>query len=273
MPQRNRMARHNEVRLLGYIPKEPSLYYGKPKGENLVRVTLPITTIRGKRDFGSKDARKRDDTNLITTLNPMFMQVMSKYAIGDIIDVKGNLITQNTLRNPVCPYCGEVSQFKDTVTFINPIYINRIYSQLRVEEAEQILRKFGEVANNVTVIGECCRVPERFSERKKRIVVNYQLDVIRKYKIREDESGNKHDFPNVKCYGDIAENDFKYIQYNSRVFIDGFVQSRNHNKKHKCEHCGHEIVIPILETEVVPYSTEYLSGCGEGYEAINEMYK
>lgn len=270
------MARHNEVRLLGYLISDPSIR--TDKDSTMVRVTIRLRTIRGLRDFGKQDGRKSYDEHLVVSMNPDLMKFMSHLKQYDIIDVKGNLVTMNAMLPLTCPKCGGTVLKKEMITMVNPIFMNPIstkeeYERMdpknemsMVEKTEKFLRKRSEISNNIAVIGDCVREPDAFSERN---IVNYGLDVVRKYHIREDEPENRHDFPNVKCYGKIAQNDYKYIRKGSRVFIDGFVMSRNYSDKIVCEKCGYSWEYQRSKSEIVPYSVEYLSNCNEGFEKIN----
>ena len=45
------------------------------------------------------------------------------------------------------------------------------------------------------------------------------------------------------------------------VFVDGAIQTREYVRKHECPECGMEYEYRETATEIVPYSTEYLTGC------------
>lgn len=273
------MARHNEARLLGYLKKDPIIKYADEDQTIMARVNIRLTTIRGRRDFGAKDRRKDYDDIIVMSRKPDQMKFMAKLHANDIIDVKGNLVTPKIQFAIQCPNCKEKLIRVESIQMINPIFMNYVettdYFQTMdpenkmsgAEKAQRYLRNRTEIANNITLIGKCVRAPGEFVERG--TIVNYALDVPRKYRIREDDPDHRHDFPEVKCYGKIAENDMKYVKVGSRLFIDGFIMSRNYEKNEKCEKCGYAWKQSTNVNEVVPYSVEYLSDCADGYQEIN----
>lgn len=271
------MARHNEVRLLGYLIREPILRFTDLEKTNLVRATIQIRTLRGSREFGD-DKRKGYDEHIIMSQQESQMNFMRYLHANDIIEVKGNLITIATKPKVECPKCQHQNSYEDTMAVVNPIFMSFVETKEEfkridpdnemsiIEKNERYLRKRIEISNNIAVIGDCLRPPEMFEEKN---IVNYGLDIIRKYRIRSDDTTKRHDYPNVKCYGVIAKNDYKYIHKGSRVFIDGFVMSRSYDKSMICEECGHEFMTRRSRNEIVPYSVEYLSNCNPGFENVN----
>ena len=89
------MARHNEVTLYGQVAKPPVLLR-KPQNDpdgKLIRVLLPLTVIRGIRDFGAKDQRLKLDEVVIMSDNERYLDAMKEWKQGDIITMRGTLIT------------------------------------------------------------------------------------------------------------------------------------------------------------------------------------
>ena len=270
-----KMARHNEARLMGYLIRDPVLRYTDIEKTNLVRASIQIRTLRGSREFGT-DRRKGYDEHIIFSQQEKYMTFMAQLKKYDIVQVKGNIITLSSRFTATCPECQNAQILKDEVAVINPIFIDRVDASKEIahdrdgvnltfeEKIERFLRKRIEVSNNIALIGDCVKPPENFEG-----IVSYGLEVIRKYKIREDDVSRKKDYPYIKCYGKIAENDFKFIRKGSRVFIDGFIMSRNFNRVFTCPNCGTEFPVARSRSEVVPYSVEYLSNCNTGYEEVN----
>lgn len=286
------MARHNEVRLLGYLTRDPMVQY-----KNQVEKTDPIKamcvlhTLHGNREFGN-DKRKRPDENMVLTLEPSKMDFIAHLKKFDVIQVKGSITTAVTHPTIICSKCGHGWKVNDEIAFINPIFMDKIdaskelmrfkkekegkNSEYMDEDTsnsiaillDRFLRKRIEVSNNATIIGVCSREPELFTKGKNPIT-NYGLDVIRKYKIREFEPDNRHDYPNVKCYGNIAINDKKFIRKGSRLFIDGFIQQRTYFENFECPVCKTPGTRKKTVSEIVPYSVEYLANCNDGYEDVN----
>jgi len=123
------------------------------------------------------------------------------------------------------------------------------------------LRDNAEVSNRITVIGKACKKPELHKAKSGTPITSYVLDIERKYRVKEDLESNRHDFPAVKSYGEIAENDAMAIEEGGLVFIDGQLQVREYTRLFTCENCGAAIKHKDKTTEIVPYSTEYLTGC------------
>ena len=141
---------------------------------------------------------------------------------------------------------------------------------LAPEESNREMRRNAEISNRVTIIGKVCTPPTLFITDKGQRIANYQLDVMRKYRIKEDQETNKHDFPFVKSYGVVADNDVLAIQEGGMVFVDGAIQTREYLKNHQCPTCGETYQYKDTATEIVPYSTEYLTGC-KTMEEIEEI--
>ena len=287
------MARHNEVRLLGYLTQNPFVQYrDQIKKTDPVKAMCVVHTLHGNREFGN-DKRKRPDENMVLTLEPSKMDFIAHLKKFDVIQVKGSITTAMTHPAVTCSKCGHTWTANDEIAFINPIFMDKVdaskeLAKFRKENEEskkveytdedtsnstailldRFLRKRIEISNNATIIGICSREPELF-DKGKNPITNYGLDVIRKYKIREFDPDNRHDYPNVKCYGNIAINDKKYIHKGSRVFIDGFVQQRTYFENYECPVCNAIGSRKKTVSEIVPYSVEYLANCGEGYEDVN----
>lgn len=273
------MARHNEVRLLGYIIDDPVLKRSKSDGGELLRATMRIRTMRGVREFGDEH-RKGYDEHIILTQNTQMMNLISRLRKNYIVELKGNVITISARGRATCPNCGHSDIFEEVQTVINPVFITTIDatqdmirmglddSMSTTEKIERFLRIRTEISNNVTVIGDCVRSPELYQDNNKSIA-NYGLKIIRKYRIREDDVARRTDYPSVKSYGNIAKNDCRFIRKGSRVFIDGFVMSRTFEKSMTCSECGNKYTSLRSRTEIVPYSVEYLTNCNDGFENIN----
>ena len=157
------------------------------------------------------------------------------------------------------------------MTFVNPIYMKKECESLAPEESNREMRRNAEISNRVTIIGKVCTPPTLFITDKGQRIANYQLDVMRKYRIKEDQETNKHDFPFVKSYGVVADNDVLAIQEDGMVFVDGAIQTREYLKNHQCPTCGETYQYKDTATEIVPYSTEYLTGCKTMEEIEEEL--
>lgn len=259
------MARHNEVTLYGRVIQDPKLLYSSTDESNpsrtLLRVIGAIAVVRGIRDFGAIDKRIRIDVPIILSQNKKIMKQMKTWEVGDMILIRGTLATVNVTKSHCCPHCQQIEQMKTTLAFINPIFMKTECKGLSPEEGNRDMRQNAEISNRITVIGKACTAPELFVTDKGQRITNYQLDIMRKYRIKEDDEENKHDFPFVKSYGFVADNDYRAIQEGGMVFVDGAIQTREFTKTHACPFCQTEYVYRDSATEIVPYSTEYLTGC------------
>lgn len=260
-----RMARHNEVTLYGQVQQQPRLLYNstdeRDPGRKLVRTMGCIAVLRGIRDFGAVDKRIHLDLPIILSQNEKIMKLMKGWEVGDVILIRGTLATANSWKVLTCPYCDKPERIPVMLSFINPIFMKTEYKGLRVEEGNKDMRHNAEISNRITVIGKACIDPILFRTDKGQMITNYQLDVARKYRIKEDDESNRHDFPFVKSYGFVADNDWRGIKKDGMVFVDGAIQTREYVRKHECPECGMEYEYRETATEIVPYSTEYLTGC------------
>lgn len=259
------MARHNEVTLYGQVMQQPRLLYNDTDENNpsrkLVRAMCTLAVMRGIRDFGAVDKRIRLDLPIILSQNEKIMKMMKQWEPGDIIQIRGTLATVNVTKPLQCPECKNVERVPHMLSFVNPIYMKTEYKKLSAEEGNSDMRHNAEISNRITVIGKACIEPEMFVTDKGQKITNYQLDVPRKYRIKEDDESNRHDFPFVKSYGFVADNDKRAIRKDGLVFVDGAIQTREYVRKHVCPVCGAEYEYRETATEIIPYSTEYLTGC------------
>ncbi len=270
------MARHNVVTLYGYLIQDPKLFYNTSDESDperkLLRVIVSVYTMRGIRDFGALDKRMRIDLPLILSQNPSMMNKMKDLKKGDIIQVRGALSTLDRKKNVICPHCGHTEQMDSMLTYVTPIFIKLEKRDVSMEDSNKELRHNAEISNRVMLIGKACTKPEMYyTEKLNRPIANYQLDVQRKYRIKEDEESNRHDFPVIKSYGFVADLDNRAINEDGFVLVDGALQTREYLKKYSCTSCQQEFERKEFATEVVPYSTEYLDGCKSMDEIQHEM--
>ena len=258
------MARHNEVTLYGQVAKPPVLLQ-KPQNDpngKLIRVLLPLTVIRGIRDFGAKDQRLKLDEVIVMSDNERFLDIMRAWKQGDVITMRGTLITNRYLKRCTCGQCGNEQTFQGYSAYIYPIYARLVAQGYTPEQGLAELRRNAEVSNRITVIGTACSKPLfHRHERSGTPISSYTIDIKRKYRIKGVPDPDQHDFPIVKSYGKAAENDYMAIEEGGLVFIDGQLQVRNYDRTFICETCGAEIKKKDNVTEIVPYATEYLTGC------------
>lgn len=258
------MARHNEVTLYGQVSSPPLLLResSQDPDSRLCRVLSSFTVIRGIRDFGAKDQRMRLDELVVMSGNEKIMDFMKEWQPGDIVSLRGTLVTNDYNKSCNCAECGHTQIYRGYSAYVYPIYVRLVAQGYTPEQGLADLRRNAEVSNRITVIGKACGKPAfHRHERSGTPISSYIIDIERKYRVKEDLDSNRHDFPAVKSYGTIAENDYLAIEEGGMVFVDGQLQVRNYIRKFICEECGAEIEKLDNVTEIVPYSTEYLTGC------------
>lgn len=259
------MARHNEVTMYGQVMETPRLRYNtvdeSDPGRKLLQAMGYLAILRGIRDFGAADKRVRTDIPIVLSQNNKIMKLMATWEVGDIVELRGTLATVNIKKNLRCPHCGNMEQLDSTLAFINPIFMKTEFKKLDAAAGNREIRRNAEISNRITCIGKVCTAPEMYITDKGQKITNYQLDIPRKYRIKEDDELNRHDFPFVKSYGFVADNDYRAIPEGGMVFVDGAIQTRDYRRKRACAYCSEEYEYLQTATEIVPYSTEYLTGC------------
>lgn len=228
----------------------------------IIRALVPVTVIRGIRDFGAKDNRMRLDELTIMSGNEKIMDFIREWKLGDIVSLRGTLVTINHQKHCKCMECGHTQAYKGYSAYVYPIHARLVAQGYTPEQGLTDLRNNAEVSNRITVIGKACGKPKLHRHEKSGTpIASYILDIERKYRVKEDLDSNRHDFPAVKSYGEIAENDAIAIEEGGLVFIDGQLQVRDYTRTFTCENCGAAIQQKDQVTEIIPYSTEYLTGC------------
>lgn len=251
------MAKHNFVILNGYVSKNPKILKDEGTGE-YVRGICTITVIRGVRDFGNNIDHIKYDSPIIMSGNPDIIKIMDEWKEGDMVEIKGSITTKDVTKSTKCTHCGHVNKRKGNVVYVNPIYVSTRERNLAQNEAIALLKQRCEVSNQVTVIGPVCREPVLYKTEKGLSITTYQLAVRRKYRIKDDNPDTKTDFPWVKSYGSIANNDAKVIKKGTYIFLDGMLQTRKLEREQVCEKCEEVYNWSDSAMEIVPYATEYL---------------
>lgn len=255
------MARENTVLLHGQIQKSPTILVdkaGNPRHGILILKTLRRPIISDGVILGSK---LYFDTPIIFTKNPLLIKSMYNMRTGDMVDIKGALTTKEVTKATICPECGGKNTTEGNTVYVTPIYLCRREQEVCPEDGIQLLKERSEVSNTIHVIGTLCRNPENYVDEQGRDYSRYQLAVNRKFKIQEDDPSIKTDYPWVKTFGMQAKKDAEGLQMGSVIYINGALQTREISRTTICEHCGKEYHWKETVTEIVPYSTEYLSNC------------
>ena len=192
------------------------------------------------------------------------MKEMLKWDQGDMVLIRGQLITQNHLKRCKCEYCGHIQAYQGYSAYINPIFVYKVKSGYDPEKGLIDLRRWKEVSNRITAVGTVTADPStHLHETSGTWISSYKLKIDRKVRVREDAEENHCDFPVVKSYGDNAVMDHDMIRAGSMVLLDGMLQSRTYDRQFTCEECGASFRAKDYVVEIVPYSTEYLKDCGD----------
>ena len=252
------MARWDEVTLYGQLAEAPLAYRAQQTEDGeLLRVIAKLTVLRGIRKFGAYDQRQKLDVLSVMSGVEKDMKEMLKWDQGDMVLVRGQLITQNHAKHCRCEYCGHVQAYPGYTAYINPIFVYKIKSGYDPEKGLIDLRRWKEVSNRIT------DPSTHLHETSGTWISSYKLKIDRKVRVREDAEENHCDFPVVKSYGDNAVMDHDLIRAGSLVLLDGMLQSRTYDRQFTCEACGATFRAKDYVVEIVPYSTEYLKDCGD----------
>lgn len=249
------MARHNQVILNGQVSVPPRIVedeHGTP-----IRAMFGIDVMHGNRDFGNNIDNIKYDVPIIMTSDADMIKKIKKISKGDMVEIKGTITTRDITKRTTCRYCGHKHEKAGNLVCITPIYVEIREPALTDEKGKKLLRSRCEVSNMVTVIAPLCRDPQLYITENGTCVTTYQLAIRRKFKIKKD-TDMRTDFPWVKSYGQIAENDAKSLKKGSYVFIDGRLQVRQLKRIQECENCGETYEWTDSATEIVPYAVEYL---------------
>ncbi len=248
--------KHNSVFMYGQVVNSPRIFRNND-GE-FVKGICSVNIIRGTRDYGDNSyGRLKYDVPIVMSGNPEIVKEMATWKEYDMVEIKGAITTKEVNKSTICKVCGHKDVLEGNVIFVNPIYASLRETGITKEEGLELLKKRCEISNMVTVIGTLCREPETYTS-KKVTITQYNLAVMRKFRIREHPDEERTDFPWVKSYGKNAIDDAKALRLNSKVFVDGHLQARTIERKTTCSKCGHVYSWEDNALEIVPYAVEYL---------------
>ncbi len=257
------MATHNQVRLVGYLLKDPKIINEGQEGAE--QILFQLRTVRRKIEGNREDPYADvivyyDDTSRGSLMNKL--KDLHKF---DIVDIKGVFNILPVHKKSKCSICGHINvKYQATSTVVYPINLTRIGSYLgyydeKGESPDSILMKnYKEISNQCIIFGTVVSSPELINDRSGNTCCRYELGVNRKYYIRTQD--DKHaDYPWVYSYGKQADRDSKYLTRQSEIFIDAFIHNERIMTKHTCENCNSVYSYPDIGTQFTPYSVEYVS--------------
>ncbi len=263
--------KHNNVFLCGWVKEAPKVVKNDATGEYVFAMGR-IVTLRGVRRFGVKASNIKYDEPLIYTQNPTMCKEIAKWSVGDIVEVKGALTTRDINKITTCPQCKQKNSQEGNAVYVTPIHCYIREHDCDEQKAQETLKDLCEISNNITVIGVVCRDPELYRKKKVKIT-SYQLAVRRKFKVSDNEAEPNTDFPWVKSFGGIGQNDALVLKKGSYIFLDGWIQSRKFPRETVCSHCGHNYQWNDWALEIVPYASEYVRNCRSEKEIDEENRK
>lgn len=257
------MARHNELRLRGQVWKAPNVK--KDEDGNYAFGICYIQVVRGAREIEDGNEYLKTDIPIIMTKDPKICAEMETWTECDIVDVYGNFTTKNLNKSSYCTHCEEngimtKNSSAGVMAYTNPIFAEKIKDCETRREALEYLSAHKEISNKITFMGHLTREPKKIKTKRGVTVTQYQIAANRKYRIKTDAPENKTDYPWVKSYGDNAIEDKKRLTTGSLVLLDGIIQARTVYRTTTCSCCGKEYKWQDKTMEIVPYTTEYLTG-------------
>lgn len=250
--------------------------------------TAFIAVSRADRDTGDGVRYMKLDNPMIMTRDEKIMAEIDTWQSNDTVHVKGVLACKKIRKVSRCAFCNAKNVVDGTLVYVNPIYARKLGHVDSEAEMMKFLTDNREISNQAYIFGTLCRDPKKIKNSKGMRVVQYQIAMNRKFKIKEDPPEIKADYPWVKCYGANAEEDKKHLKIGSEIFVDGLLQTRSVQRKAVCgqvtgddgepvrgedgkllirknpdgtkDGCGATYNWKDRATEIVPYDTEYLNG-------------
>lgn len=274
------MAIHNQIFLYGQVTELPRII--KSEENHYIQGSGKLTIISGKRNVNidgthAKHMRAEYNELPIATGNPELIKVMDEVKIGDILLIKGNLITRNVKKVKKCPACGYPYEKLGVITFINPIHMSIEKSGLSIGEGEKILKEYAEVSNVATILGTICKTPETSVKTAKNMIVKFPLAIDRKYFIADDNPETKTDYPVVHVHGKEAGEDIlKRYTPGAEIFVDGIIRFRKYkHQQYPCQNpdCNEFVPWDDWTLDIVPYAVEYIRGWKTDEDIENEAFE
>lgn len=254
------MATHNQIRVIGYLLKDPQIFNASEEGAEKIIFLIRTT----HRDIEGYPCAKFQDI-MIYYDGWELMDKVKGLKQFDLVDIKGvfNILTLG--KTSVCPGCGHQNiKQNGTVTFVYPLAIHKLNGlQKEFEKDEEIPERilqihYEEVSNQALIIGTVVNDPEVI-ETDNMLICRYRLGVDRKYFIKT-QSDLTADYPWIYTYGQQAERDAKHLKKGALVLVDAIIQNRKVEGYMTCENCGIQYRFPDAATEFIPFSVEYLNG-------------
>lgn len=252
------MARHNIVTLFAQVLGDPMISKNEETGE-FQRGICYVATIRSNRENNLDEDVYRFDKPLIFTGNPDFAEQMSEWKPYDIVNIKGAITTKDINKKTTCKYCGGTNVQMGVLNCISPIYTSVCKTDLSEFESLEELKSYKEVSNQALLIGYVVGdIKYYHPEGSPYRTSLYQVAVNRKYYLKDDVAASRTDYPFVRTFGMQANQDRQCLYQTSMILVDGYVQTKEFDRKKTCEHCDKDYEWTDNSMEVIGYAIEYL---------------
>jgi single-stranded DNA-binding protein len=266
------MARENSVRLYGCVADTPQITKDNKTGE-YVRGTCHLAVIRSSRYSGEikgQEERIMYDCPIILSVDQDIISYMSKLKKYDVVDVEGPYVTKKIRKRSFCSSCGEENLVESMICFVMPLFMQKRNLQEYTEKQSlsEILTN-REISNRISILGNLCN-DVNYYHKDNIQVSTYQIATERKMIIKADSPNNRTDFSIVKSYGRNAKMDSLCIHKGTLVYIDGYIHTRDFERKITCKGCGTEYMTQDSTMELVPYIIEYLRDFTDPDTALKE---
>lgn len=221
-------------------------------------VVCVMGAIRGYRHIGDGRENVKIDRPVIQSRDEKMRETIITWRKNDIVFIKGAVATRTENKGATCPFCGCRNETEGLTVYIEPIFIQKLFTAKDDSESLKYLNSIREISNQVYIAGNLTRDPKKIKVKNGPTVTQYPLAVKRNYTIKEDPPSLDVDFPWVKVYGQNAYTDRERLKLGSTVDIDGIIQTRSINRKLICAECNQRYEYKERTLEIVPYETDYV---------------
>ena len=268
------MGRLNDVRFFGFVTDVPSIT--KTDNNEYTRGMMHIGVVRSSRYSGESGGEKDRilfDWPLILTNDPMLIRQMEKLKQFDMVELKGMFLTRKIKKVTFCKVCGARNVVEGNICYVRPSFLVRrnIGSEKYTEKrAVQEIIANREISNNILILGNLCNDVNYFKDKVSGRHIEtsvFQIATDRKYYIKEDDPEVRTDFPIVRSYQKQAVKDRDYLHTGSTVLIDGFLHTREFQRKSICSSCEQEYEWKDNTIEIIPYINEFIANYNSEEEA------
>lgn len=272
------MAQHNIVHLYGTVQTEPNVTIDDETGKPIA-ATLYLTVTNSARKVDGVESPPEIIPVRVRATSAETTCILAKAKLNDMVVIKGVVSTKNVIKQITCKECGQrfsanskedndsSEEATGMITYVTPIAVDIMKSNLTEEEAMKHLLMVREMSNEVQLIGNLCADPKAWDNGK---ATAYQLGVNRKFYQIDDDPSIHADYPYVRAVGNQAENDIEALSKGSLVLVDGYLKMRYFDRKNVCPYCGATRTWTDYAMETVPYSVEYLANFKTGKERLAE---